>query len=148
MKLSEMFASLSRGAQDLEQRMGEWEKDFSQRSAEWVESGKQWLADAQKRDDEMTAQLKGYVDQSSEQVKMQWAKAQKDWDAEADRVRGMADSLRADAARMSANERAEWSEAYAAQMVNFAQKMQEQAGKAIAEAAEARARAEAAKKTG
>lgn len=142
MKLSDMFASLSRGAQDMEKRMGEWEKDLSQRGSEWWESGKQWLAEAQKREDAIADQMKGYVDQASEQVKAQWAKAQKDWDAEVVRVKGMADNLRADAAKLTATERAEWSEAYAAQMVNFAQKMQEQAGKAIAEAAQARAKAE------
>jgi len=146
MKLSDMFASLSRGAQDLEKRMGEWEKDLSARGSEWMESGKQWLAEAQTRDDEIAAQMKGYVDQASDAVKAQWAKAQKDWDAEVVRVRGMAENLRADAAKMTANERAEWAEAYAAQMVNFAQKMQEEAGKAVAEAGQARAKSDETKK--
>jgi hypothetical protein len=141
MKLSDMFSSLSRGAQDLEKRMGEWENDLSQRSAEWMASGRQWLADAQKRDDEISTQMKDYVENASDMVKEQWAKAQKDWDSEVTRVRGMADKLRADAAQMTANERAEWSEAYAAQMVNFAAKMQEEAGKAVAEASQARAKA-------
>lgn len=142
MKLSDMFASLSRGAQDLEKRMGEWEQDLSKRGAEWMESGKQWLAEAQKRDDDIAAQMKGYVDQASDAVKAQWANAQQDWDAEVVRVRGMAEKLRADAAAMTTKERAEWAEAYAAQMVNFAQKMQEEAGKAVAEAGQARAKAD------
>lgn len=146
MKLSDMFASLSRGAQDLEGRMGEWEKDFSKRGSEWLESGRQWLAEAQKRDDEIAAQMKGYVDQASDAVKAQWAKAQQDWDAEVTRVRGMAETLRADAAKLTTSERAEWAEAYAAQMVNFSQKMQEEAGKAVAEAGQARAKADEAKK--
>lgn len=146
MKLSDMFASLSRGAQEMEKRMGDWEKDLSQRGAEWLESGKAWLADAQNREDAIAAQMKGYVDQASDQVKAQWAKAQKDWDAEVARVKGMAENLRADAAKMTATERAEWSEAYAAQMVNFARRMQEEAGKAMAEAAQARAKAEEAGK--
>ena len=126
--------------------MGEWEQDLSKRGAEWMESGKQWLAEAQKRDDEIAAQMKGYVDQASDTVKAQWTKAQQDWDAEVVRVRGMAEKLRADAAAMTTNERAEWAEAYAAQMVNFAQKMQEEAGKAVAEAGQARAKADETKK--
>lgn len=146
MKLSEMFAGLSRNAQDLEKRMGEWEADLTKRGEAWLESGKQWLADAQKRDDEMAAQMKGYVDRASDSVKAQWAKGQQAWDAEIAQIRARTDQMRKDAVAMNAKDRAEWSEAYAAQMLGFAQKVQDEAGKAVAAAAEARAASDKAAK--
>ena len=47
----------------------------------------------------------------------------------------------------NAEDYADWSEAYAANMVAYAQSMQDEASTAVAAAAEARAKAEAAKKT-
>ena len=54
--------------------------------------------------------------------------------------------MRSKAETMQAGETADWYEAYAANMVNYAQQMQEEASNAVAAAAEARAKADAAKK--
>ncbi|HMQ41995.1 MAG TPA: hypothetical protein PKC09_12070 [Paracoccus sp. (in: a-proteobacteria)] len=146
MRLSDMFASLSRSAQDMEQRVAKWQDELGDKSEEMMASAKSWLASAQERDDELKEQVKTYLDDASEQVQAQWAKTQTDWDAGVAAVKEKAAEMRKKAETMQAEDAADWYEAYAANMVNYAQQMQESASNAVAAAAEKRAAAEAMKK--
>ena len=145
MKLSDMFASLSRNAQDLEKRAAKWQEELGNRSSEMVESAKGLLADAQKRDDDLKAQVKDYFNDASEQVKAQWATAKAEWDSEAAKLKAKGEEVRKKAETMHAEDNADWYEAYAANMVAYAQQVQDEAANAVAAANAARAKADAAK---
>ena len=145
MKLSDMFASLSRNAQDLEKRAAKWQEELGNRSSEMVESAKGWLADAQKRDDDLKAQVKDYFNDASEQVKAQWATAKAEWDSEAAKLKAKGEEVRKKAETMHAEDNADWYEAYAANMVALAKRSEQEATSAIAAAIEARAKADAKK---
>lgn len=145
MKLSEMLASLSRNAQEFEKRAAKWQDEMKDKSDEMVKSAKDWYASAGDRQKDLEAQIQGYFDDASDQVKAQWSKAQTDWDAEVARLRAKSEEMRQAAKDMHEEDVADWSEAYAAHMVSYAQQVQEEASKAVAAAAEARAKADAGK---
>lgn len=145
MKLSDMFASLSRNAQDLEKRAAKWQEELGNRSEEMVESAKGWLANAQKRDDDLKAQVKDYFNDASDQVKAQWAAAKTEWDGEVAKLKAKGEEVRQKAETMAAEDNADWYEAYAANLVAYAQQVQDEAANAVAAANAARAKADAAK---
>lgn len=68
------------------------------------------------------------------------------WDEEVGKVKAKAEELRKAAVQMNDEDTADWYEAYAANMTNYAKQMQEEASQAVAAAAEARAKADASKK--
>lgn len=142
MKLSDMFASLSRNAQELEKRAAKWQEDLGNRSDEMVQSAKAWIADAQKRDDDLKAQVKDYFNDASDQVKAQWEAAKTEWDGDVATLKAKGEEMRKKAESMHAEDTADWYEAYAANMVAYAQQVQDEAAKAVAAANEARAKAE------
>lgn len=144
MKLSEMFATLAKNAQDMESRVSEWEKDLNSKSGELLGNAKTWLASAQKRDEELKAKVADYMKDANEQVKAQWAKTQADWDSEVARLQAKASEAREKATQMQAQQAADWYEAYAAQMVAYAQRVQDEASNAVAAATKARADSDAA----
>ncbi|MDB6181497.1 hypothetical protein [Paracoccus fistulariae] len=146
MKLSEMFSSLARNAQDFEKRLDEWQKDLSNRGDELKASAKQWYESAEQRQKELDAEINTYFEDASEQVKSQWNKAKADWDVEVAKIRAKGEEMRQAAKDMHEEDVADWSEAYAANMVSYAQQVQEEASKAVAAAAEARAKANESKK--
>ncbi|MDO5643256.1 MAG: hypothetical protein Q4G26_12855 [Paracoccus sp. (in: a-proteobacteria)] len=145
MKLSDMFASLSRSAQEMEKRAAKWQEEIGNRSGEMVDSAKSWLANAQKRDDDLKAQVKDYFNDASEQVKKQWETAKTEWDGEVAKLKAKGEEVRKKAETMAAEDNADWYEAYAANMVAYAQQVQEEAANAVAAATEARAKADSAK---
>ncbi|MFD1882376.1 hypothetical protein [Paracoccus pacificus] len=145
MKLSDMFASLARNAQSFEKKVAQWQEDLSDRSDELMASAKQWRESAEQRQKDLDQQIKGYFDDASEQVKAQWAKSKADWDKDVDRIKAKAEEMRVAAKDMHEEDVADWSEAYAANMVAYAQQAQEEASKAVAAAAEARAKADSKK---
>ena len=71
MKLSDMFSTLSRNAQEMEARVAKWQDEFGDRSEEMIASAKSWLASAQKRDDDLKEQVKTYFEDAGEQVRAQ-----------------------------------------------------------------------------
>lgn len=139
MKLSELLGSLSRGARDLEVSVAKWEAELDARGEQLQEQAKTWLASAQKRDEEVRAEIGKQISDASDKVKAQWAKTQADWDAEFERVKAKAAEARKKAEAMQAEDTADWYEAYAAHAVSFAQRMQAEASNAVAAAAKARA---------
>lgn len=143
MKLSEMFAALARGAEDLEKRAAQWEAELADKSDKLRDDAKLWMASAQKRDDELRATTDAWLKDASAQVKAQWLKTQAEWDAELSQFKAKAEDMRRKAATLQAQETADWYEAYAAHMVSFAQRMQIEASNAVAGAAQARADAQA-----
>ena len=145
MRLSDMFASLSRSAQDFEKRIDKWQKDLAERGDELQASAKKWRESAEERQKELDAQIKGYFNDASEQVKAQWNKAKTDWDADVAKLKAKGEEMRQAVAQMHDEDVADWSEAYAANMVAYAQQVQEEASNAVAAAAEARAKAKSAK---
>lgn len=147
MKLSDLFTNMAEGARSLEERVKEWQTDLEAKNADMVESARRWQADAAKRQGELQQRIQGYMDDASENVRSQWGNMQKGWDEQVAQMKAKGEEIRAKAAAMSAEDTADWYEAYAANLVNYAQKMQDEASTAVAAAAEARAKADALKKT-
>ena len=145
MKLSDMFSSLATSAKDFEKRLATWQEDLSNRSEDLMKSAKQWRDQASERQADLDQQIKTYFEDASDEVKSQWNKSKADWDAEVARIRAKGEEMRQAASTMHAEDVADWSEAYAANMVAYAQQTQEEASKAVAAAAEARAKAKAQK---
>lgn len=145
MKLSDMFASLSRNAQEFEKRAAKWQEDLGNRSEEMIEGAKSWFANAQKRDEDLQAQVKDYFNDASEQVRAQWTAAKTEWDGEVAKLKAKGEEVRKKAETMHAEDTADWYEAYAANMVAYAQQVQDEAANAVAAANEARAKADSAK---
>lgn len=148
MKLSDMFASLARNAQDFEKRVEKWQEDFRDRGEDMMDSAKRWRETAEQRQQDLDAQIKGYFNDASEQVKAQWSTAKGDWDKEVEKIKAKGEEMRVAAKGMHEEDVADWSEAYAANMVAYAQQVQEEASKAVAAAAEARGKAGKAASTG
>ncbi|WBU61824.1 hypothetical protein [Paracoccus albus] len=145
MKLSDMFATLSRNAQEFEKRAAKWQEELGNRSEEMIDSAKTWMANAQKRDDDLKAQVKDYFNDASDQVKAQWETAKTEWDGEVAKLKAKSEEVRKKAETMQAEDTADWYEAYAANMVAYAQQVQDEAANAVAAANEARAKAEGGK---
>lgn len=148
MRLSDLFTNMADGARTLEERVKKWQEDLEARNADMVENARRWQADAAKRQDELQQRIQGYMDDASENVRAQWGNMQKSWDEQVAHLKAKGDEIRTKAEAMNAEDTADWYEAYAATVVNYAQKMQDEASTAVAAAAEARAKAEALKKQG
>lgn len=144
MKMSDMFAMLAQNARVFEERMGAWQAEMSKNSEEAMEQARKWQESAVERQEEVNKQLRSHMEQASEQVRSQWTQMQSAWEGQFERLRKQGEDMRAQAMKMSGGKGgpafADWAEAYAAQMVSFAQKMQGEAADAIAQATEARSK--------
>jgi hypothetical protein len=137
MKLSDMFAALAENARTFEMRAAEWQDEMNARNEEMLAGARKWQEAAFQRQDEMNQQMKGYFEEAGENVRAQWQSMQTAWEEQFQRMREKSDEMRT--AAMKSGNFPDWAEAYAAQMVSFAQKMQDEASNAIAAATEARA---------
>lgn len=136
MKLSDMFSTLAENARSYEKRVAEWQDEMTARNDEMLASARKWQETAMQRQDEMNRQIHGYFEEAGENVRNQWQVMQTAWEDQFQKIREKSEEMRAQA--MKSGTFPEWAEAYAAQMVSFAQKMQDEAASAIAAATEAR----------
>lgn len=138
MKLSDMFASLADNARVFEKRAAEWQDEVSARSDDMMASARKWQENALQRQEEANEQIRGYFDEAGENVRGQWQQMQAAWEEQFKAMHDKGEEMRE--AAMKSGHFPDWAEAYAAQMVSFAQKMQDEAANAIAAATEARAK--------
>ena len=136
MKLSDMFSTLAENARTYEKRVAEWQDDLNSRNDEMLASARKWQETALQRQDEMNRQFRGYFEEAGENVRNQWQAMQNAWEEQFEKIREKGEEMRAAALKLG--HLPEWAEAYAAQMVGFAQKMQDEAANAIAAATEAK----------
>lgn len=146
MKLSDLLSTLAENARQMEERANKWQADASARNEEIVASAKKWQETAMQRQDEINRQIVTYFDEAGENVRNQWQTMQSNWEEQFEKLRTRGEEMRTAAKKMQGGDFADWSEAYAAQMVGFAQKIQNEASQAIAAATEARAKTPAARK--
>ncbi|MFN3526857.1 MAG: hypothetical protein ACK4YU_12265 [Paracoccus sp. (in: a-proteobacteria)] len=143
MKMSDMFAMLADNARAFEQRMGSWQEEMSKNGENAMEQARKWQETAKERQEEVNSQIRAHMETANEQVRSQWQKMQSGWEEQFEKMRAQGEEMRAAAMKMSGGKDgqgfADWTEAYAAQMVSFAQKMQGEAAEAITRATEARA---------
>lgn len=144
MKLSDMFATLAENARMFEKRAAEWQDEMSSKNEEMMSSARKWQENAMQRQEEVNQQVRGYFDQAGENVRNQWQTMQTAWEDQFQKMREKGEEMRANAVK--SGHFPDWAEAYAAQMVAFAQKMQDEASNAIAAATEARGSAAPKKK--
>ena len=138
MKLSDMFSTLAENARMFEKRAAEWQDEVTARNDEMMASARKWQETAVQRHDEMNKQIRGYFEEAGENVRNQWQTMQSSWETQFQQMREKGEEMRT--AAMKGGNFPDWAEAYAAQMVSFAQKMQDEASNAIAAATEARAK--------
>lgn len=142
MKFSDMFAMLAQNARVFEERMGAWQTEMTKNSEEAMEQARKWQEGAAQRQEEVNQQIRAHMEQASEQVRNQWTQMQSTWESQFDKLRQQGEEMRSAAMKAGDGKGgsgfADWSEAYAAQMVSFAQKMQGEAANAIVRATEAR----------
>lgn len=138
MKLSDMFSTLAENARTYEQRMAEWQDQMNVRNEEMMSSARKWQETTMQRQDEMNRQIRSYFEEAGENVRSQWQTMQSAWEDQFQKMREKGEEMRAAATK--SGHFPEWAEAYAAQMVGFAQKMQDEAASAIATATEARSK--------
>ena len=136
MRLSDMFSTLAENARTYEKRVAEWQDEMTSRNEDMMASARKWQEAALQRQDEMNRQIRSYFDEAGETVRHQWQTMQSAWEEQFQKMRERGEEMRAQA--MKSGQLPEWAEAYAAQMVSFAQKMQDEAANAIAAATEAR----------
>lgn len=140
MKLSDMFTNLAENARSFEKRVGEWQEQMNSKNDDMMDSARKWQDAAMQRQDEMNKQMQSFMDDASENVRSQWEVMQSAWEEQFQKMRGKGEEMRTAANNLKGGDFADWTEAYAAQMVAFAQKMQDEAANAIAAATEARAK--------
>ena len=145
MKLSDMFAQLAENARSFEKRASEWQDEMNSRNDEMMASARKWQETAMQRQDEMNQQMRSYFEGAGEQVRTQWQTMQSAWEDQFAQMQKKGEDMRQSA--MKGGYFPDWAEAYAAQMVAFAQKMQDEASNAMAAATEARAKDAKSKKT-
>ena len=138
MKLSDMFSTLAENARTYEKRVAEWQDEMTSRNDEMMSSARKWQETAMQRQDEMNRQIRSYFEEAGENVRSQWQAMQTAWEDQFQKMREKGEEMRSQA--MKSGNFPEWAEAYAAQMVGFAQKVQDEAANAIAAATEARGR--------
>lgn len=138
MKLSDMFSTLAENARTYEKRMNEWQDAMTARNEDMMSGARKWQETAMQRQDEMNRQMRSYFEEAGENVRQQWQTMQAAWDDQFQKMREKGEEMRSTA--MKSGHFPEWAEAYAAQMVGFAQKMQDEAASAIATATEARSK--------
>lgn len=137
MKLSDMFSTLAENARTFEKRAAEWQDEVTARNDEMMASARKWQETAMQRQEEVNQQMRGYLEEAGENVRGQWQTMQTAWEDQFQKLRDKSEEMRA--AAVKSGHFPDWAEAYAAQMVSFAQKMQDEASTAIAAATEARA---------
>lgn len=144
MKLSDMLSSMAENARLFEERSADWKSQMTGRNDEMMAEIRKWQAGAVERQDDLSRQLRGYMDEAGETLKTQWQQMQTTWEAQFAQLKKQGDEMREAALKTAGGKEgkafAEWAEAYAAQMTSFAQKMQAEAAGAIATATEARAK--------
>lgn len=136
MKLSDMFSTLAENARTYEQRMAEWQASMSGGNGDMMAGARKWQETAMQRQDEMNRQMRSYFEAAGDNARQQWQTMQAAWDEQFQKMREKGEEMRAAATK--SGHFPEWAEAYAAQMVGFAQKMQDEAATAIATATNAR----------
>lgn len=143
MKISDLLTSLAGSAKDLEAQMDEWNKSLSSQSEQALARVKEWEKTAQRHGDEWKEQFKAFANDADERVKAQWAELQSGFDAQMAAARKRAEAWRAEVENKDADSKANWYEAYAANMVSIARRAGEEATAAISAAVEARTKAPA-----
>lgn len=138
LKLSDMFSSLAENARSFEKRVGEWQEQMASRNDDMLDGARKWQEAAKQRQEELNKQIQTFMDEANENVRSQWQVMQTAWEEQFEKMRQKGEEMRTAANNLKGNEFADWTEAYAAQMVAFAQKMQDEAANAIAAATEAR----------
>lgn len=136
MKLSDMFSAMAENARHYEQRVSDWQDQLSARNDEMMASARKWQDSAMQRQEEMNRQIRGYFEQAGETMRSQWQSMQTAWEEQFQNMRAKGEEMRESA--KASGHFPDWAEAYAAQMVGFAQKMQDEAASAIAAATAAR----------
>ncbi|SIS66822.1 hypothetical protein [Paracoccus saliphilus] len=144
MKLSDMFSSLAENARSFEERVSEWQEQMNAQGDDMMASARKWQEATMQRQEELNKQMQGYFDEAGENVRTQWETMQSAWEEQFQTMQKKGEEMRASA--MKSGNFADWAEAYAAQMVTFAQKMQDEAANAIAAATEARGKSDGKKK--
>lgn len=144
MKLSDMLTSMAENARLFEQRSADWQSQMSSRNEEMMAEIRKWQAGAVERQDDLSRQLSGYMNEAGEALKTQWAQMQSTFETQFAQLKTQGDEMREAAMKTAGGKDgkgfADWAEAYATQMTSFAQKMQAEAAGAIATATEARAK--------
>lgn len=140
MKISDLLTSLAGSAKNLETQMDEWNKSLSAQGDQALAKVKEWQQAAERRDEEWKAQFKVYANDVDAGLKKQWTELQTGFDTHMETVRKQAAAWRSEAEQKDAQTRADWYEAYAANMVSIAKRTEQEATAAIAAAAEARAK--------
>lgn len=141
MKLSDMFATLAENAKLYEERVNEWQNDFSARSEEAMANARKWQETALKQQDEINQQIRSYFDEASENARGQWQVMQSAMEEQFEKMRAKGEEMRDAAGKFQGSDVTKWGEAYAAQMVGFAQRMQDEAAKAVASVSEMQSKA-------
>lgn len=145
MKLSDMFSNLAENARMFEERAAQWQDEMSAKNEEMTASARKWQEAAMQRQEELNQQMRGYFEEAGDNVRTQWQSMQSAWEEQFKRMQDKGEEMR-EAARKSGHF-PDWAEAYAAQMVAFAQRMQDEASNAIAAATEARAKDDSKRKS-
>lgn len=145
MKLSDMFSNLAENARSFEKQANEWQQQLSSSNDDMLDGARKWQQAAMERQEELNKQMQGYFEEANDNIRTQWATMQSAWDEQLQKLRDQGEEMRK-TAQSKGDDVAGWSEAYAAQMVAFAQKMQEEAASAIAAATEARSKSAPTKK--
>ncbi len=141
MKISDLLTSLAGSAKNLEAQVDEWNKSLADQSDQALAKVKEWEEAAERRNEEWKTKFKTYANETDENLKRQWNELQTGFNDQMDSARKQAEAWRAEAERKDADDRANWYEAYAANMVSIANRAEQEAASAITEAAEARAKA-------
>ena len=145
MSLSDLLTSLADNARKFETQLDAWNKSLTAQGDEILAKTKEWQKTSERHSEEWTAQFKAYAEGIDGDLKSRWAKLQSDAEAQVEVARKRAEEWRAEAEKKDAETRATWYEAYAANLAAIAQRSEEEASKAIAAAADARAKANASK---
>lgn len=138
MKLSDMFSTLAENARSFEQRAAEWQEEMNARNGDLMAGFRKWQESAVQRQDDLNKQMQAHFEQAGENARKQWEAMQGVWEEQLQKMRDKGEEMRE--AAMKGGYLPDWAEAYAAQMVSLAQKMQDEAASAIASATEARAK--------
>lgn len=141
MKISDLLTSLAGSTKVLEGQLDEWNKSLSAQGDQALAKVKEWQQTAEQRNEEWKAQFKAYASGVDDDLKGQWTELQAGFDTHMDAARKQVESWRAEAEKQDADTRANWYEAYAANMVSIAKRAEQEATTAVSAAAEARAKA-------
>lgn len=141
MRISDMLSSLAKSTKGLEGQMDEWYENLSVESDQALAKIQEWRRNAERRADAWNAEFSAYSNGVDEKLKGQLAELQAGFETQMNAARTQVAAWRADAEKKDADTRADWYEAYAANMVAVTKRAEQEASAAIAAAAEARAKA-------